>query len=133
MSFLNFAKWKRPRVHENFISCSLKKNVIWGNLIFLGHFLLFVLTWSKITPAFIATGSFKSHGMISFMITTGSIGSQEIIRIHKQSRHDFCGKDLCDGHFKGIIWCLYVEVSIQWRVEWFCGKGPFRVCCVILF
>ena len=30
-------------VHENFISCFLRENLIWGNLIFLDHFLMFYL------------------------------------------------------------------------------------------
>ena len=28
-------------VHENFVSCFLRKSLIWGNLIFLDHFLIF--------------------------------------------------------------------------------------------
>ena len=36
--------------------------------------------------------------MIFFMITTGSLNSQDMISIHKQSRHDFSGKHLCDGY-----------------------------------
>ena len=33
--------------HENFVRYFLRKNLIWGNLIFLGHFLLFEWAWSK--------------------------------------------------------------------------------------
>ena len=36
----------------------------------------------------------NSHNMVSFMITTGSLNSQGIIRILKQSEHDFSGKYL---------------------------------------
>ena len=39
--FLKFCRMKRARVHESFISCFSRKNFVWGNLIFLGHFLLF--------------------------------------------------------------------------------------------
>ena len=95
---------------------------------FLGHFLLFDWTWSKLSQAtvtigslnsqdmitfmittgslnsqdmisfMITIGSLNSQDMISFMITTGSLNSQDIIRILKQSRHDFIGKHLCDGY-----------------------------------
>ena len=51
----------------------------------------------------IATGSLNSQGMISFMITTGSLNSQDMIRILKQSRHDFSGKHLCDEYCMDIM------------------------------
>ena len=57
-----------------------------------------------------------SQDMISFMITTGSLNSQDMIRIFKQSRHDFSGKHLCDGYCMVIMWCLYGEVKIQQKV-----------------
>ena len=47
------------------------------------------------------------------MITTGSLNSQDMIRILKQSRHDFLGKHLCDWYCVGIMWYLYVEVKIH--------------------
>ena len=40
--------------------------------------------------------------MISFMITTGSLNSQDMIRIFKQSRHDFSSKYLYDGYCVGV-------------------------------
>ena len=40
--------------------------------------------------------------MITFMITTGSLNSEDMIRILKQSRHDFSGRHLCDGY------CIYI-------------------------
>ena len=70
--------------------------------------------------------------MISFTITTGSLSSQDMIRILKQSGHDFSGKQLCDGYCMDIGWCLCVEVKIQQRVIWFC-KASLRICYVILF
>ena len=60
-----------------------KKNLIGGNLIFSGHFLMFDWMWSKLTQ------------------TTGTIAylkSQDMIKILKQSAHDFPGKRLCGGH-----------------------------------
>ena len=40
----------------------------------------------------------NSQDMISFMITTGSLNSQYMIRIIKQSGHDLSGKHLSDGY-----------------------------------
>ena len=37
--FLILHNKRGQSVHENFISCFSRKNLIWGNLIFLGHFL----------------------------------------------------------------------------------------------
>ena len=51
----------------------------------------------------ITTGSLNSQDMIFFMITTGSLNSQDMIRILKQSRHDFSGKHLCDGYCMDIM------------------------------
>ena len=76
---------------------------MWGNFIFLGHFLLFDWAWSKFIQAIVIIGSLNSQDMISFMITTGSLNSQEMIRIFKQSRHDFSGKHLCDGYCMDIM------------------------------
>ena len=86
-----------------FESCFLRKNFIWGNVIFLGHFLLFDWAWSKMSQATVTTGSLNNQDMISFMITTGSLNSQYMIRILKQSRHDFSGKHLCDGYCMDIL------------------------------
>ena len=81
----------------------MRKNFIWGNLIFLGHFLLFDWAWSKLSQATVTIGSLNSQDMISFMITAGSVNSQDMIRILKQSRHDFSGKHLCDGYCMDIM------------------------------
>ena len=40
--------------------------------------------------------------MISFMITTGSLNSQGMIKILKNSKHDFTGKHLCDEYCMDI-------------------------------
>ena len=50
-----------------------------GNLIFLGHFLLFDWAWPKLSQADVIIGSLNSQDMISFMITTGSLNSQDMI------------------------------------------------------
>ena len=59
----------------------------------------------------------NSQDTISVMITTGSLNSQDMIRILKQWRHDFSGKHLCDGYFMDIMWCLCVEVKIYGFVK----------------
>ena len=48
-------------------------------------------------------GSFNSQDMITFMIATGSLNSDDMIRILEQSRHDFSGKHLCDGDCMDIM------------------------------
>ena len=55
----------------------LRKNLIWGNLIFIGHFLMF--DWSKLSQATVTIEFLNSHDMISFMIVTGSLNSQDMI------------------------------------------------------
>ena len=76
-----FAQQKGQEVHENCISCFSRKYLIWGNLIFLGHFLLFDWASLKLSQATVAIGSLNNQGMISFMITTGSLNSQDMIWI----------------------------------------------------
>ena len=43
--FLILHNKRGQEIHENFISCFSRKNLIWGNLIFLGHCLLFFTVW----------------------------------------------------------------------------------------
>ena len=110
-----------------------EKKFIWGNFIFLA-FRSFFTVWlgmvrlSQVTVNWIlkqsgliffmiTTGSLNSQDMISFMITTGSLNSQGMIRILKQWRHDFSGKHLCDGYCMDIMWCLCVEVKIHGFVK----------------
>ena len=54
-------------VQENGISCFLRENLIWGNLISLDHFLMFYLMLSKLSQATVTTGSLNSQDMISFI------------------------------------------------------------------
>ena len=57
----------------------------------LGHVLLFDWAWSNwVRP-----------------LLTGSLNSQDMIRILKEWRHDFLGKHLCGGYCTGIMW-VYV-------------------------
>ena len=70
--------------------------------------------------------------IILFMITAGSLNSQDMIRVHKQSRRDFLGKHLCDGFCVDIIWFLCVENKLQQRVIWFC-KASLRISGISLF
>ena len=70
----------------------------------LGDFLLFDWAWSNWARPLLI-GSSNSQGMISFMITTGSLNSQDLIKILKQWRYDFSDKNLCDGYCMNIIWC----------------------------
>ena len=126
-SFFNFARGQK--VHEKFISCFPRKNLIGGNLIFLGHFLLFGWAWSKLPT--VTIGSLNSQDMISFMITTGSLDNQDMVRILKQLGHDSSGKRLCDRYCMDTMWCLCVEVNIPQRVIWFCEKASLRICYII--
>ena len=43
-------------------------------------------------------GYLNRQDMISFVIATGSLNSQDMIKILKQPGHDFSGKRLCDGY-----------------------------------
>ena len=80
-------------LHKNFISCFLRKNPIWSNLIFLVHFLMFDCMCSKLSQT---------------TVTTGSLKSQDMIKILKQSEHDLSGKRLCGGSCTQILWDVYV-------------------------
>ena len=57
---------KRDReVHENFISCFLRKNLIWGNLILSSYFLMFDWVWLKLSQVTVSFGSLQSQDMTS--------------------------------------------------------------------
>ena len=92
----------------------------------LGHFLLFDWAWPNwVRPLLI--GSLNSLDMISFIITTGFLNSQNVIRIRKQWRHDLSGKHLCDRYCMNIMWCLFGGQN-----SWFC-KASLKICYVSLF
>ena len=71
----------------------------------------------------------KQSGHIPFMITTGSLNCQDMIRILKQSRRDFSGK--CK--FMWLIWYgCYVMFMCGGQNSWFC-KAPLSICYISLF
>ena len=49
--------------------------------------------------------------MIPFMLATGSLNNQDIIRILRQWRHDFSVKHLCDGYCMDIMWCFNQSIK----------------------
>ena len=55
---------KDQEVHEKFFSCFLRKTLIWGNLIFSGHSLMFDWVWSKLSQATVTIGSLEIQNMI---------------------------------------------------------------------
>ena len=50
-----------------------------------------------------------SEDMISFVIITGSLTSQDMIKIHKQSRHDFPSK----MYVMDIVWMILYHVMFM--------------------
>ena len=78
--FINFTQKRYQEVHEIFFSCFLRKNFFWGNLIFSSHFLMFDWVWSKLSQV---------------TVTIGSLKSQDMIKILKQSGRGSSGKRLC--------------------------------------
>ena len=112
----NFTEWNELTGTWKFISCFSGKNFIWSNLIFL-VFRPFFTVWFGMVKIEPSHWSLNSRDMISFMITTGSLNSQDMVRILKQWRHDFSDKHLCGGYCMDIMWCLCVEVKIHGFVK----------------
>ena len=54
----------------------VEKKFIWGNLIILGHFVLFDWAWSKIGPGHCYYWILKQSGHDLFQITTGSLSTR---------------------------------------------------------
>ena len=75
-------KWGEE-VHENFISCFMRKNLISGNLIFTDPYLMLDWILPKVSQA---------------TVTNGSSKIQDMIKILKQSGENFSGKCLCGGY-----------------------------------
>ena len=90
-------KKRDQEVHENVFSCFLRKNLFWGNLIFSSHFLMPHYVWSKLSQA---------------TVTIGSLKSQQMIKIFKQSGHDFSGKRFCGRQCTQVLHDVYVWRSI---------------------
>ena len=81
-------------------------------MIFFGEVLMFHWVWSKLSQVTITAGFLNSQGKIPFIIATGSLNSQDIIKILKQSGHDFSSKCLCNGYCAEILVNVYVWRSI---------------------
>ena len=113
--FLKFCRMKGANTYMKILLVFFREKNSFGTIWSfypLGHFLLFDWAWLNwATPLLI--GSLSSQDMISFMITTGSLNRQDMIRILKQWRHDFSGKHLYGGCCMDIMWCLCVEVKIH--------------------
>ena len=60
-------KKRDQEVHEKFFSCFLRKNIIWGNLIFSSHFLMFDGGVVKIASGHCYYWIFKSQDMIKIL------------------------------------------------------------------
>ena len=58
-------------VHEKFFSCFQRKNLICGNVIFSGHFLIFDWVWSKLSQTTVTIRSLKSQDMIKILKQRG--------------------------------------------------------------
>ena len=71
--FLKFCRMKGANRYMKILCFFSRKNFIWGNLIFLDHFLLFDWAWSKLSQVTLTIGFLNSQDMISFMITSGSL------------------------------------------------------------
>ena len=87
-------------------------------------FLLFYWAWSNWARPLLI-GSLNSQDIISFMIATRSLNSQDMIRILKQWRHDFSGKHLFGGY------CSYVMFMCGDQNSWFC-KASLKICYISL-
>ena len=81
----------------------------------------------------VTVGSLNSQDMISFIITTVCLNPYGMIRIFKQSGHDFSSKRLFDRYCMDIMLCLCMEVNIQQKVVWFYEKASLRICYVSFF
>ena len=114
--FLKFCTEKEAS--KGYIKIWLLLFLIWGNLIFLGHVLLFDWAQSKLSQV---------------TVTIESLNRQGKVRILKQSGYDFSCKHLCDEYYMDVMWCLCVVVNIQQSVVWFCEKTSLRIFYVILF
>ena len=128
----NFAGWKGLIGKWKFYWLFFKKKIYLGQFDLFRPFLKVWLGIVEIESGHCYYWILSQDLFFFFMITAGSLNSQGMIRIHKQSRHDFSGKNLCDGYCMDIMWYLCVEVKIQHRVIWFC-KASLRICYTSLF
>ena len=86
----------------------LRKNFIWGNFIFFAS-RPFITVWFgmvDIGPGHCYYWILQQSGHDYFYYYYWSLNSQYMIKILKQSRHNFSGKHSCDGYCMDIMWCL---------------------------
>ena len=102
--FLKFCWMKGAnRYMKILLAVFREKKIICDNLIFLAMrpFFLFDWPWSNWARP----------------LLIGSLNSQDMVRILKQWRHDFSGKQLCDGYCMDIMCCLCLKVNINGFVK----------------
>ena len=99
---------------------SLRKNLIWGYLIFLGYFLLFYWVWPKLNQAAVTNDSLNSQNMIIFMIINGFWNSQDMISIHDKNSSG--PLSLCENRMprKNLVLKLWPKMALsQWDFRFF--------------
>ena len=55
-----------------------------------------------------------------------------MIKILKQSGHDFPGKRLCGGYYTQMLNGGYYGGQYSTQGHWFCVKASIRICYIIL-
>ena len=95
--FINFTQQRDQEVHENFISYFLRKNLIWGNLIFSGHFLMLDWVWSKLSQVTVSIGSLKIQDMIKILKQSGHYFSVNVYVVDTVLR--YYGMFMYGGHY----------------------------------
>ena len=97
--FFKFCRMKRADKYMEIFLVVFREKINLGQFDLFSLYAIFycLIEHGQIEP------SLSSQDMTSFMITTGSLNSQDMIRILKQSRHDFSGKHLCDGYCMDIM------------------------------
>ena len=94
--FLKFCKMKGAnRYMKILLVITFRKKNYFGQFNLFRSFFTVWLDMVELEPGHCYL---NSQAMIFFMITTGSLNSQDMIRIFKQSRHDLSGKHLSDGY-----------------------------------
>ena len=99
---------------------SLRKNLIWGYLIFLGYFLLFYWVWPKLSQAAVTNDSLNSQDMIIFMIINGFWNSQDMISI--LDKNSSGPLSLCENRMprKNLVLKLWPKMALsQWDFRFF--------------
>ena len=116
--FLKFCRMKGAHRCMKILLPLFEKKILWRNLMFLAFRPIFTVWLGMVKLSQVTVNwTLNSQDTISVMITTGSLNSQDMIRILKQWIHDFSGKHLCDGHCMDVMWCLCVKVNINGFVK----------------